>query len=263
MSPDKSKRIKMCRYCDGMIEWGTEVCPHCGRELVVEKFDDLEFIPTDVSPGRNMPTGPPPIAVPVDPEPPPVVAPITPKKKPPVVAPRRGGKRRPAPPRKGPPVVKPVAPGKGPPVVKPVAPPEEPPIMKPIAPGKGPPVMKPIGTPPKAPPVVQPVDPPVVQPVEEPVDEPPLVSPIPVEGGLPPGVEPIAECPICGADTNAPDAVGATCGECHASVCLACLMRANGVRAGDDMAKNRKDWEDFLSLGERTTRCPACGRPGI
>ena len=70
--PDDSKRIKMCRYCDGMIEWGTEVCPHCGKDLAVEKFDDLEFIPTDVSPGKNMPKGPPKIAQPVDPEPPPI-----------------------------------------------------------------------------------------------------------------------------------------------------------------------------------------------
>ena len=33
--------MKFCRYCDGMIEWGTEVCPHCGQTLKVAEFDDL------------------------------------------------------------------------------------------------------------------------------------------------------------------------------------------------------------------------------
>ena len=57
--------------------------------------------------------------------------------------------------------------------------------------------------------------------------------------------------------------MGGTCGHCDANVCLACLMRANGVRAGNDEAENREQWEGFLSLGGRTIRCPACGRPEI
>jgi len=238
VASEEQKRIKMCRYCDGLIEWDTKVCPHCDRELEVETFDDLEFIPTDAPRGRSMPTGPPPIAVPVDPEPPPILAPISPAgKKGPVMPPRRRGGRRP--PIEKPPVVKPM--GEAPPVVPPVS--------------EGPPVVKPLGRPGpgrrKAPPRVRPIE------------EPPLVTPIPEDDELPTGVVPVSECPICGADTTTPEAVGGACDHCDATVCLACLMRANGVRAGADPAANREEWEGFLSLGERTIRCPACGHPGI
>jgi hypothetical protein len=259
VASEEQKRIKMCRYCDGLIEFDVEVCPHCGKELVVEKFDDLEFIPTDAPRGKSMPQGPPDIAIPVDQEPPPVLAPISPAApKRPVMPPRRRGGKGPPPRRKRPPVAKPVSPK--PPVAKPLPPVAKPlpPVAKPLPPVAKPlpPVAKPL------PPVAKPISkgPPVAKPIPK---DPPIVAPIPEDGALPAGVDPVAECPICGADTTGANAVGGTCDHCDAHVCLPCLMRANGVRAGNDEAANREEWDGFLSLGERTIRCPACGRPGI
>ena len=39
MAPPDDKRIKFCRYCDGVIEWGTETCPHCGEALKMTEVD--------------------------------------------------------------------------------------------------------------------------------------------------------------------------------------------------------------------------------
>ena len=193
-------RIKFCRYCDGVIEWGTKACPHCGEALEVVKFDDMEFISTDKvadrgrglsgKPPRPRPKGSrPPVIdpVPLKPEGPPVITPIGGGAAPPVVTPIGGGKS------KGTPVLKPIGGGKGksPPVIKPIGPAKsgKPPVIKPIGPAKkkGPPVVKPIGA--GSPPVVQPIDagPPVVKPIAA---GPPVVQPI--DAGGPPVVKPLA-----------------------------------------------------------------------
>jgi len=134
VAPPDEKRIKFCRYCDGVIEWGTEVCPHCGETLKVTKFDDLDFATgPSAAPPASGPSGP--------------------------VLPAGSGddletvdfEALDVPTTQEMPVLRPV--GESPPVIKPVKGTGRPPVMKPIASGPAAPVLKPIeeGTPPEAP----------------------------------------------------------------------------------------------------------------
>lgn len=299
---DQEKRIKFCRYCDGVIEWGTEVCPHCGESLELVKFDEMDFIPTErkVERGRGLSGQPPkprpkgtrrPVLDPLPPEEggPPVVKPLPPagSDEPPVVKPL-GPPRR-----KGPPVVKPLSgPEKGPPVVKPISPPGnggEPPVVKPLAPGrgpakapgggrkKGPPVLRPKtpgrrGGGAKGPPVLKPLDgdPPVVKPISsgpptlKPIEEgPPVVKPLP-GGDLPSGVGEMKDCPVCEAELETAEDVGGICSSCGQSVCVACLMRANGVRVTASSERNLERWRQYSAKNPPSQiRCPACGQQGV
>jgi hypothetical protein len=256
-------RIKFCRYCDGVIEWGTKRCPHCGEQLELTTFDDMEFIGQTEVPARFKEGKPkiarpldeddsPPVVKPVDPGGPPVMKPIGPAKKKdlPVAKPIGPAKKKAPPVVKpldgSPPVVKPVAPSKGPPVVKPVAPRKGPPVVKPVGPKKGPPTVKPLAGKPGSP---------VIQPIE---DAPPTVRP--VEGDSPDQAAALpADCPICEAEMD-PGHVGGKCDYCELEVCLVCTMRANGVKVSTSGATNRKRWAEHLATAGKKVRCPACGQ---
>lgn len=244
MAEKEDKRVKFCRYCDGLIEFGTKVCPHCGESLEIVDFEEMDFVqdsPRGFQPGRAAPRpvvqpigDAPPTVQPVGKKPP-VVKPIP--GKPPVVKPVRGQppRRAPAPRKKGPPVVKPVraapppAPS-GPPVVQPM--PEEPPVAQPIGSGDDPPMLAPIGAPPP--------------------------------GGLPAGVAPLLDCPVCEAEMESPSDVGGVCDSCGESVCVACLMRANGLKVAASSESNHARWGEHVArAGARKIRCPACGRTGV
>jgi RNA polymerase subunit RPABC4/transcription elongation factor Spt4 len=257
VAPKDDKRIKFCRYCDGVIEWGTEVCPHCGETLKVTKFDDLDFV--------TGPTAPPAAAKP-----------------PPKRAPEEDAEIETVefesldiPSTVEMPTLKPVF--DDPPVMKPL--PADPPVVKPIAPAKpvvrrgGPPVMKPLkpGGVPAArpgkkagrPPVMKPIagDPPVVQPVSAAPSEPPVMAPI-GGAGVPAGVVPVAEnCPVC---NEVMVIKGGTCLHCGKTICAPCLMRSNGMRAGRVMEMNRVRWSDrSKKMGPDAILCPACGDKGV
>ena len=261
MPEPEDKRIKFCRYCDGVIEWGTEICPHCGETLKVVEFDDMEFIGTPGSLGASAP--PPPSR-------PPVVAPIpvdddddvpdtvefealdlTPSSAGPILRPVQ------------PPVMKPVSP---PPVMKPVAKPGvkpgRKPVLKPIAPAK----QGGSASAPRAPspgrqpaPVLKPIseDPPVLKPLS---DDPPVVAPLGPGDREVSVLAAMAECTVCGQVA----ASGGTCRSCGAKACVSCMIDANGLRVSSSPDMNRVRWGDrSRKLGPEKIRCPACGTFGV
>ncbi len=191
-----------------MIEWGTEVCPHCGETLKVTKFDDLDFATGPAAaPPATGPSAPAPLAgsgedlETVDFEA--LDVPATEEM----------------------PVLRPV--GESPPVMKPIGKGSGPPVMKPVSPGPAAPVLRPIGegTPPEAPPT------------------------------------PVADCPLCGEKMVLR---GGACKNCGKIVCIPCLMRANGMRAGRVMEMNRVRWGDrSKKLGPDGIICPQCGNKGV
>jgi ssDNA-binding Zn-finger/Zn-ribbon topoisomerase 1 len=261
------ERIKLCRYCDGLVEWGTEVCPHCGESLEIVKFDDMDFVDGSQSAwhGQHLKKSD-------EPPRPPVIEPI--------------------PDKKGPPVLKPIGGKKDPPVIQPIGEENGPPVAKPIGKKKGPTITRTgkisdrgrRGAPPKRrasapPPVVKPVDasPPVIEPID---DGPPVMKPMPPPGpakrkpkppviqpidpDLPAGIDEYLECPVCAVEMEGPEEIGGQCRNCGQEVCLTCLMRANGVRAAATLKKNRARWaEHVAAVSADKIRCPACGRKGI
>jgi hypothetical protein len=221
--------MKFCRYCDGMIEWGTEVCPHCGEILKVTAVDDLEFV---TGPAAGAPPKPAPkpaddeeeletiefeaLELPPDTQEMPVLSPLS--ESPPVVMPLPAGR---------PPVVRPIRGRRGPPVVKPISPPRGPPVLKPISAAPTPaPVLTPIGGAPPAPTLV-----------------------------------PVPDCQLCGEPM---ELRGGPCRHCREIVCVPCLMRANGMRAGQVMDMNRVRWSDrSRKMGPENILCPLCGKKGV
>ncbi|MHC4470059.1 MAG: hypothetical protein ACYTDY_03075 [Planctomycetota bacterium] len=241
MAGEDTSRVKFCRYCDGVVPYDAESCPHCDKVLKVESFDEMEFVGEAGPPPKrkglrdNAPTlpprrGKPPAATPIDD--PPVVAPVD---DPPIVAPVEDA----------PPVVRPVE--EAPPVVKPLAP--KGPVRRGGA-GQGkPPVAKPIGG-----------APPVVPPIEE---EVPLVQPLDGDD-LPPAVSPVMDCPVCEAEIDDPADIGGECDTCGATMCIACLMRANGIRVSASSETNAERWDAHRSRSRPTQiRCAACGLRGV
>jgi hypothetical protein len=236
--------MKFCRYCDGMIVWGTEVCPHCGETLKVAEFDDLDFVDGTASgPPAMTPTAPSPsdededeletvefeaLDVPTTTQDMPVLRPVS--AEPPVVKPLPAG----------PPVVKPLKRQGGPPVMKPMGGSSGPPVMKPMGGQSGPPVMKPIPAGPAEAPVLAPIG-----------------------GGAPdtPPPGPVEDCPLCG---EAMVLRGGACRNCGKIACQPCLMRANGMRAGRVMEMNRVRWSDrSKKMGPDRILCPQCGKKGV
>lgn len=225
--------MKFCRYCDGMIVWGTEVCPHCGETLKVTSVDDLEFI---TGPGAAAPpkpaTKPPPdeddeepetiefesLDIPSDTQQMPVLKPM----------------------------------GEEPPVMKPI--PAGPAVVKPQKGKRGPPVIRPL----KARTGKAPSGPPVMKPIESP--EAPVLTPI--GGGAPPEPSaPVEDCPLCGEPM---ELRGGACRSCGVVVCVPCQMRANGMRAGRVMEMNRVRWSDrSKKMGPDRILCPQCGKKGV
>ncbi len=221
MTETSDERAKFCRYCDGVIEFGTKRCPHCNADLEIVDFDDMDFVagaaapPPKVSGLRDKPALPPDMerrrkpgvgdtqvmptmrkAGPADetadmaaldadlvPIPTaPVMKPVGgPGVKPPVVPPAAPGGRKP-------PLMKPVVPPKTPPVLKPAAPAGPAPVLKPAAP----PVLKPAASPPVLKPAAAP--PPVLRPAAAPAAAP-VMKPIgPAKG--PPVLKPAAAAPV-------------------------------------------------------------------
>lgn len=242
MAGEDTSRVKFCRYCDGVVPYDAESCPHCDKVLKVESFDEMEFVGEAGPPPRrrglrdNAPTlpprrGKPPGATPV--EDPPVVAPV--EDPPPMVSPIEGA----------------------PPVVRPVT--EAPPVVRPLE-AKGP--VRRGGAGRGKPPVVQPVGeaPPVVPPIDEGV---PVVQPLDGEG-LPPVVSPVMDCPVCEAEIDDPADIGGECDTCGATMCIACLMRANGIRVSASSETNAERWDAHRSRSRPTQiRCAACGLRGV
>jgi hypothetical protein len=250
VAPPDEKRIKFCRYCDGVIEWGTEVCPHCGETLKVTEVDDLDFV-----------TGPAAGAAPPKPAPDPAPAEETAEEsededEPETiefealdVPPETTEMPTLAPVSESPPVVKPIP--AGPPVVKPIGKKGRPPVVKPIGKKGGPPVVKPIG---------KKGGPPVMKPVAPPPEQAPVLQPV---GGAtpPPAPVPVEDCPLCGEPMQLR---GGACRHCQVVVCVPCQMRANGMRAGRAMEMNKVRWSDRARrLTPDGILCPQCGKKGV
>ncbi len=227
--------MKFCRYCDGMIVWGTEVCPHCGEILKVTQVDDLDFITGPAAAASPRPSpGPAPDD---DDEDDPETVDFEALDIPPETAEM--------------PVLKPM--GEAPPVMKPI--PAGPTVVKPIRGRSGAPVVRPLKASGKAP-----GGPPVMKPMPDAPGPAPVLSPI--DGGAPtPPAAPVEECPLCAEPMVLR---GGACRHCHTVVCVPCLMRANGMRAGRGMEMNRVRWGDrSRKMGADRILCPHCGEKGV
>jgi hypothetical protein len=220
--------MKFCRYCDGMIVWGTEVCPHCGETLKVTEVDDLDFVTGPAAAAPPKPASSPP---PEDDEEEPETIEFESLDIPPETAEM--------------PVMNPM--GAAPPVMKPI--PARPPVVKPLKGRGGPPVVKPRKAP-GGPPVMKPIAPSVA----------PVLTPI--GGGTPPPPPaPVEDCPLCGEPMVLR---GGACRSCQTVVCIPCQMRANGMRAGRVMEMNKVRWGDrSKKMGPDRILCPQCGKKGV
>ena len=234
----EDKRSKFCRYCDELIDWDDPSCPHCGEDLRLESFDDMEFLGGAPPP---LPSKRPPVVQPIGPssrgstDRPPVLRPISKPGSPPVVQPIKTS---------GPPVVKPALP-----VATPIYP-GKPPVIRPVSPSSragGPPTVQPIADGDDSPPVIQPLD-----------RGPPILPPMRARA------EPLQDCPVCEVELNDIRNVGGVCGSCGESVCVACLLKANGGKASASSVVNRERWSQHRSrLRPIQIRCAACGRAGV
>jgi hypothetical protein len=212
VSQTGDERAKFCRYCDGVIEFGTKRCPHCNADLEIVDFDDMDFVagaaapPPKVSGLRDKPALPADMerrrkpgvgdtqAMPAMRKAGPadetsdmaaLDADLVPIPTAPVMKPVGG-------PAGKPPVVPPLGPGgRKTPLMKPAVPPKSPPVLRPAAPAGPPPVLKPA-----APPVLKPAaaPPPVLKPAAGPAAAPVLKPIGPMKG--PPVLKPRAPAPV-------------------------------------------------------------------